>query len=75
MTPTPVSETHVLTKPLAYVIRAVIGKGRKKILRKSLAYAIILTFIDFDPADQGPKIVMVDEKVAIKLKGNIYTLL
>jgi hypothetical protein len=47
--------------------------GGAKVIRKNSEYAVVSTFIDFDPKNAGPRIVIVDRQIAVKLKGRIYT--
>jgi hypothetical protein len=47
--------------------------GGVKIIRKNSEYAIVVSFIDFDTKNAGPRIVIVDRQPAYKLKGRIYT--
>jgi len=48
--------------------------GGIKVIRKNAEYAVVSTFIDFNPKDAGPKIIIVNDSNAVKLKGRIYTL-
>jgi hypothetical protein len=57
---------------LTYVVQIPVSKGQAKLIKKTLEYAIVSTFIDFDPDQFGAKLVIVDGKVAIKLKGRVY---
>jgi len=65
------TQTKSITKALNYEIGVVSGL---KTIRKSSEYAVVKTFIDFDPKNAGPRTVIVDGRVAIKLKGRIYTI-
>ncbi|KKS98765.1 MAG: hypothetical protein UV74_C0003G0009 [Candidatus Woesebacteria bacterium GW2011_GWB1_43_14] len=47
--------------------------GGVKVIRKNSEYGVVVTFIDFDPKNAGPRIVFVNGHPAIKLKGRIYT--
>jgi hypothetical protein len=62
--------TKNITKSFAYEIGT---PGGIKVIRKYAEYAVVTTFIDFNPKDAGPRIVIVDEHNAIKLKGRVYT--
>ena len=57
---------------MSYVVVAAIGPAVQKIIKKNLEYAIIVTFIDFDPDKYGARVVIVDGRLAIKLYGRIY---
>ena len=64
------TQTKSITKTTSYEIGTV---GGVKTIRKNSEYAVVATFIDFDPKNAGPRQVIVDGHLAVKLKGRIYT--
>lgn len=47
--------------------------ANSKTITKSLKYSVITTFVNFKPAKFGPRTIIVNGVVAIRLKGNVYT--
>lgn len=42
-------------------------------LSKSLKYSVVTKHINFDPEKHRPRTIIVSGRMAIRLKGNIYT--
>ncbi len=43
------------------------------VIKKDLKYCIAVSLIDFNPEKQGPRTIMFEGKLAIRLKGRVYT--
>lgn len=43
------------------------------IINKQLRYCIATRLVDFDPEKLGPKTIIYNNRLAIRLKGRIYT--
>ncbi len=46
--------------------------GDSKVVSKSLKYSVVSKFINFDPNKHAPRVIIVDGKAAIRIKGRMY---
>lgn len=50
-------------------------KGDLKVINKSLKYSVVSKFINFNPDKYTQKIIIVDGKAAIQIKGRYYKMI
>lgn len=50
-------------------------KGGSKVINKSLKYSVVSKFINFDPLKYAQRVIIVDGKAAIKIKGRVYKMI
>ncbi len=43
------------------------------VIKKDLKYCVAVSLIDFNPEKQGPRTILFEGKLAIRLKGHVYT--
>lgn len=43
------------------------------VIKKDLKYCIAVSLVDFNPEKLGPRTIIFDGKMAIRLKGRLYT--
>ena len=46
--------------------------GDSKVLNKSLKYSVVTKVINFNPDKYAPRVIIVDGKAAIRIKGRMY---
>ena len=42
-------------------------------ITKGLRYSVLTKIVNFDPKKYTPRTVIVDGRIAIRIKGNVYT--
>lgn len=59
-----------------FILKSDMAKARNKVTtvtKKSLQYSIITKVVNFDPNKLSSKTIIVDGKLAVHLKGRVYT--
>jgi len=51
------------------------NKGNSKVINKSLKYSVVSKFINFDPDKYSQRVIIVDGKAAIRIKGRVYKMI
>jgi len=46
--------------------------GESKVVNKSLKYSVVTKVVNFDPNKYAPRVIIVDGKAAIRIKGRMY---
>jgi len=46
-----------------------------KVVTKSLKYSVVTKFINFDPIKYAQRVIIVDGKPAIRIKGRVYKMI
>jgi len=46
--------------------------GESKLVNKSLKYSVVTKVINFNPDKYAPRVIIVDGKTAIRIKGRMY---
>lgn len=54
------------------MINSINEKGSSKVINKSLKYSVVSKHINFDPLKYAQRVIIVDGKAAIQIKGRVY---
>lgn len=49
------------------------AKTNPTIVKKDLKYCIAISLVDFNPDKKGPRTIIYEGSLAIRLKGTVYT--
>lgn len=52
-----------------------IKNSNLKVVSKSLKYSVVTKFVNFDPLKYAQRVIIVDGKPAIRIKGRVYKMI